>query len=220
MRVYKRKYDNKQWQDFFNRLDELVEISPRLKDGNTATVALAQCGAQKVVIKRYNIKHFRHWLSRFWRPSRAWKSWKNAHHLAVLGIKTPKPIAVVEQRFGWLRSRAFYLSEYESAEDALAKYTQTDELSEQHVQDFKQFFTALVYGRISHGDLKANNILLTEEGLSLIDLDAMRFHGSSRSFKKALTRDLNRFLKNWSLKSNNYKTFSQIVKDLPEHPVC
>jgi tRNA A-37 threonylcarbamoyl transferase component Bud32 len=219
-RVYRREYVNVNWLRFYAQLDELVESSQRLKDGNTATVALADCEGRKLVIKRYNIKSFGHWLSRMWRPSRGWTSWQNAHQLKVLGIKTPRPIAVVEKRFGWLRHKAFYVSEYEPAADALSAYYQKDEVSAQHLDDFNDLFTAMVYARISHGDLKANNILLTEKGLSLIDLDAMKFHRQQIDFEKAFERDCLRFLRNWRPESKVYQQFKMLLNNLPAKPVC
>lgn len=220
MRVCRRDHSSEVWLDLYSRLDELVENSVRLKDGNTATVALAECAGQKIVIKRYNIKHWRHWLGRFWRPSRAWKTWQNAHHLKVLGIKTPQPLAVIEQRFGWLRSKAFYVSQYEPAEDALSKYSGELAVAAQHQDDFSYLFAAMINAGISHGDLKANNILLTKNGLSFIDLDAMRFHRRTGSFNTAFARDKKRFLRNWSKNSDTYKLFSQLLDNLPKKPVC
>lgn len=225
LRVCKRDYADAQWQEFYQRLDELVESSPRLKDGNTATVALAQCGTTQVVIKRYNIKHLRHWLGRFWRPSRAWKSWQNAHQLAVLGISTPEPIAIIEQRFGWLRNKAFYLSKYDAADDVLTRYSEIPEVSSEHLHGFQQLFSSMIAAQVSHGDLKANNILLSNNGLSFIDLDAMQFHHSSSllgpsRFDKAMSRDLRRFMKNWPAESTVYQQFEQIIKNLPKKPVC
>lgn len=214
LQVCHRDYSSGPWLSFYKQLDKRVESSPRLKDGNTATVALAECATQKVVIKRYNIKNLRHRLSRFWRPSRAWKTWQNAHQLHVLGIKTPEPIAVIEQRFGWFRGKAFYLSEYEPAQDALSKLSQLESLNKTILEDFEQLFTAMKYARLSHGDLKANNILLTRNGLSLIDLDAMSFHSNHQSFKKAFNRDLKRFMKNWKKDTKVYQQFEMLVSGL------
>ncbi len=219
LRIYKREYADQEWQSFYNHLDELVENSPRLKDGNSATVALAECQGQKIVIKRYNIKDFRHWLSRFWRPSRGWKTWQNAHQLIVLGIKTPEPIAIIEHRLGWLRHKAFYVSRYDPAEDALSRYTKTDKVTAVQIEDFRQLFTAMIHSHLSHGDLKANNILLTEGGLSIIDLDAMKTHTSSRCFEKAFKRDLRRFMQNWAFESKVHKQLAQLLKELPNNSI-
>ena len=200
---------------FFARLDEQVESSKRLKDGNSATVVLSECEGKPVVIKRYNIKDFRHFLSRFWRPSRGWTTWKNAHRLKVLGVKTPKPIAVIEKRFGCWRHKAFYVSEYEPALDALSVYSGQDKVSKQHLAAFFHLFSAMINAGISHGDLKANNILLTEGGISLIDLDAMKLCPGHKSFAKYFSKDMERFLCNWSANQGVREQFEKLIASLP-----
>jgi tRNA A-37 threonylcarbamoyl transferase component Bud32 len=212
--VCRREYSSAAWLEFYANLDQTIENATRLKSGNTATVTLAECNGIKVVIKRYNIKNFRHWISRFWRPSRGWKSWQNAHRLKVLGIKTPKPIAVIEQRWGWLRYRAYYLTEYNPALDALTMFTQQPAVSDEQLIAFKQLFTAMIYARISHGDFKGNNILVDNNNLALIDLDSMYFHRFRHSFAKAFTKDLQRLQRNWSNNTNVTQQFTQLIKEI------
>ncbi|MET0379353.1 MAG: hypothetical protein ABW049_10225, partial [Spongiibacteraceae bacterium] len=80
-----------------------------LKAGNTATVVRTVIDDAAVVIKRYNIKSWRHALSRCWRPTRAAHSWQFAHLLEIAGIRSPQPVALVERRWGWLRGRAYFV---------------------------------------------------------------------------------------------------------------
>jgi Ser/Thr protein kinase RdoA (MazF antagonist) len=51
--------------------------------------------------------------------------------------------------------------------------------------------------RITHGDLKASNLLWDADRLVLIDLDAMCQHASPAGFARAWQRDRARFLRNW-----------------------
>jgi serine/threonine-protein kinase RIO1 len=51
--------------------------------------------------------------------------------------------------------------------------------------------------RISHGDLKATNLIRAEEGIALIDLDAMTRHRDPRTHAPAWCRDRARLLANW-----------------------
>ena len=81
-----------------------------LKRGRTATLARVEVNGRQLVIKRYNIKGPVHALSRSWRPSRAWHSWLEGHRLNFLGIATPRPLALVEQRAGPLRGKARWVS--------------------------------------------------------------------------------------------------------------
>ena len=50
---------------------------------------------------------------------------------------------------------------------------------------------------ISHGDMKANNFIVTDAGVTIIDLDPMRAHRRRAALEKALRRDIERFLQNF-----------------------
>ncbi|MGB5443257.1 MAG: hypothetical protein WBN57_11675, partial [Gammaproteobacteria bacterium] len=80
-----------------------------LKQGNSCTLWRAHADGHELVVKRYNIKRFSHRIGRSLRPTRAAVSWKNAHRLEMCAIPTPKPVALVEERFGPLRGRAWYV---------------------------------------------------------------------------------------------------------------
>jgi len=58
-------------------------------------------------------------------------------------------------------------------------------------------FETLYQQRISHGDLKATNLLWHEGQLVVIDLDAMTQHTSSKTFARAWRRERARLLRNW-----------------------
>ena len=52
---------------------------------------------------------------------------------------------------------------------------------------------ALKANRVSHGDLKMPNIIITDSGPTLIDIDQVRFHRSKYIFARRRLRDLRRF---------------------------
>jgi tRNA A-37 threonylcarbamoyl transferase component Bud32 len=170
-----------------------------LKQGRTSTVALVEQGGRKLVLKRYNIKNLGHAISRSWRPSRAWHSWVEAHRLTLLGIATPRPLALIEERLGPLRRRAWLIVEHCAGErldhhlapwlDAAAPAAEAAAL--------RRLFAQLTASRISHGDLKASNLLWTDGGPVLIDLDAVHRHRSPAAFGRAWRGERARFLRNW-----------------------
>ena len=151
------------------------------------------------MVKRYNIKHWLHWLKRFWRPSRAWHSWIEGNRLELLGIATPRPLAVLERRWCWLRGRAYLVTEYCGGEDLIARFAaHVDGVPpEEELAALDRLFAALIRERISHGDFKGHNLFWDGGRWSLIDLDAMRQHASQASFAHAYGRDRARFLRNW-----------------------
>ena len=177
--------------------DRWVETGHPLKRGNTCTVSLVTVGARRFVIKRYNLKHFGHALSRAWRPTRAWHSWREGHRLALFGIPTPRPLALVEERWGPLRARAWLINEYCGGPDLLTHLQADSEPPPAEAASLKTLFDTLYRERISHGDLKATNLLWDGNKALLIDLDAARQHATIHSFKRAWRRDRERFLRNW-----------------------
>uniref|UniRef100_A0ABX1MZK2 Phosphotransferase n=1 Tax=Aromatoleum buckelii TaxID=200254 RepID=A0ABX1MZK2_9RHOO len=168
-----------------------------LKDGGSSTVARIDVGGRKLVIKRYNIKDTAHALSRFWRPSRAWHSWIEAHRLAFLGIATPRPLALIERRFGPLRGRAWLVTDSCDGPHLLQHLDAGSEPPPAEGRALRELFAALHRERISHGDLKATNLLWDQGGVKLIDLDAMRQHASIAAHARAWQKDRARLLRNW-----------------------
>lgn len=178
----------------------LTNKQANLKNGKTCTIAKATLAQTDVVVKRYNIKNFWHGLNRAFRKSRAATSWANAHRLMICGIVTPKPIALVEARFGWLRQRAYFVSEYVDAPDALRFFAQTENKWDAALA-MATLFYKLYLLKITHGDCKASNIKMVKGEPMLIDLDAMQGHATcwlaEAWFNRQHVKDLKRLMKNW-----------------------
>jgi len=195
-----RQADSPELQALIDNPDDYIERGQLLKDGNSATVAKICLGDKTYVVKRYNLKSITHWLTRFWRPSRAWVSWHNAQLLCFYGIATPKPLALIEQRCGALRGKAYFITEHLGADDALSfveKIKDNPQALELLAKQFAGLFEAMQLLRISHGDFKAANFLLDDGALSVIDLDSMRLHSTAQGHQKAFAKDQQRFMKNW-----------------------
>ncbi|WP_426618559.1 lipopolysaccharide kinase InaA family protein [Pseudomonas rustica] len=192
--------------------DALLDQGHLYKTGGAASVGKVEVAGRKLVIKRYNIKNFAHWLKRFWRPSRAWHSWREGNRLAFLGIATPKPLAVLEKRFLWLRSRAYLITEYLPGPDIIerfAPYVENGNAPESELQALDQLFARLIAERISHGDFKGHNLFWQDDRWALIDLDSMCQHRSASSFAPAYARDRARFMRNWPESSALYQVIDQ-----------
>jgi tRNA A-37 threonylcarbamoyl transferase component Bud32 len=192
-------------RDFLSRPDACLGDGVRLKSGGTCTVAEIAAGGRRLVVKRYNLKHWRHALSRVWRPSRAWHSWREAHRLGFYGIVTPRPLAVLEERLGPLRGRAFLVTEHCAGRSLLASLDPQQPPSPAMAEALQRLFTELCTLRITHGDLKASNLLWEEGRVVLIDLDAMCQHRTEAAFARAWRRDRGRFLRNWAADSPLYR---------------
>lgn len=177
--------------------DRWMDAGEPLKRGNTCTVTRVENGGRALVVKRYNLKNLRHALSRFWRPSRAWHSWREGHRLRLFGIPTPAPLALIEERRGPLRGRAWLVTEHCPGPSLLAHLPPDAPPPQAEATALRELFTALHRERISHGDLKATNLLWNGSAIELIDLDAMRQHRSAAAHARAWQRDRRRLLRNW-----------------------
>ena len=199
--------------------DALLDQGHLYKTGGAASVGKVEAAGRTLVIKRYNIKGFAHWLKRFWRPSRAWHSWREGNRLAFLGIATPKPLALLEKRFFWLRSRAYLITEYLPGPDIIerfAPYVERGDAPEAELQALDRLFAELIAERISHGDFKGHNLFWDQDRWSLIDLDSMCQHRTQGSFAPAYARDRARFMRNWPESSALYQVIDQrLPRDIP-----
>ena len=190
------------------RADALLDQGHLYKTGGAASVGKVEVDGRTLVIKRYNIKGFAHWLKRFWRPSRAWHSWREGNRLAFLGIATPKPLALLETRFLWLRGKAYLVTEHLPGPDIIerfAPYVEQGDAPEAELAALDRLFADLLRERISHGDLKGHNVFWADGRWALIDLDSMCQHRSASSFAAAYARDRARFMRNWPVGSALYQ---------------
>ena len=177
--------------------DAAMHRGQLLKDGATCTVTKVAAGSCPLVIKRYNLKNLRHALARSWRPSRAWHSWREGHRLQFLGIATPAPLALIEERLGPLRRRAWLITEFCPGPNLLAHLSAEREPPPDEARAIGALFQSLHAQRISHGDLKATNLLWHDGKVFVIDLDATVQHRSPSAYARAWRRDRARLLRNW-----------------------
>ena len=220
LRVVRREAES-ELQPLLAAPDTYMQQGHQFKGGGAATVARVELNGQPLLVKRYNIKDLAHWFKRFWRPSRAWHSWREANRLELLGIATPKPLAVLERRWCWLRGPAYLITEYLPGQDIIARFAPylTSQPPETELLALDNLFAALLRERISHGDFKGHNLFWQTVGdcgrWALIDLDAMRQHRGAGSFKRAYARDRTRFLRNWPADSALHQLLDQRLPQVP-----
>ncbi|MCX4193777.1 lipopolysaccharide kinase InaA family protein [Methylophaga sp. OBS1] len=197
-------------------INTFVEQGEKLKQGNSATVVVTEMAERQVVIKRYNIKSHWHFLKRFWRPSRAANAWRQGNLLALLGIPTPTVLGFVEKRFGPFRKQAYLITEYRQGAREISEVYRATSPSTAELNQLHRIFSLMRDYQLSHGDLKASNLLMSEVGeIELIDLDAMTQHRCAWLFRRAFARDQKRFLRNWQGKAL-YSRFKLMIENLAQ----
>jgi len=207
--VCERQYDSPEMRELLNAIDERIESGKLLKDGSSATVALVDGPSGLLVVKRYNIKGAAHGFSRAFRKSRAWVSWANANRLDFLGISTVKPVALVEERFGPLRRKAYFVTEYIDGPDATVLAEKKNPMAE--MVSIVDLLKELAVAGLSHGDLKASNFLLGKDGPVIIDLDSMKEHTNPVDRDRAEKKDIARFLRNWESIPRVKQRFAELL---------
>jgi tRNA A-37 threonylcarbamoyl transferase component Bud32 len=162
-----------------------------IKAGDTTTVVRLYIDGAAFVIKRYNVKSWRHRLMRLWRPTPARRAWRNAHRLRLLGIPTCAPVALIEHRFGPLRGSAYLVMRDVGGIDLRERF------GHEHMQPLVALFADLRHAGLVHGDTNATNFIDVTGTIHLIDLDAMRAPWTKRGVRRGAAADLERFGANW-----------------------
>lgn len=215
--LFKKSHDSEPLRELLQNPDKFMNApgAVLLKAGNTCTVAQVEVNGKKLVIKRYNMKNPLHALNRAFRSSRALNCWRQALRLESYRIPTASPVAMVEKRFGPLRSRAYFITEYVEGEN-LQNLAETKKLSPEQwakiATEFQVLFMQFAMLKMSHGDFKSSNFIITNLKPNILDLDAMQVHGNQWFWQKAAKRDYARFMQNWTSLPHLMKLFDHFVK--------
>jgi len=186
--------------EFIKQLDSLMDGGDILKKGNTCYVSRLSYHGRDIVIKRYNNKGRFHSLRHTIKGSRARAGWLNAHLLGILNIAAPRPLAFIENRKGPFLWNCYLVTEYVKGQNLFYFLRDTKANCQKRPELAKQMVTVLnklAQHRISHGDLKHSNILITEEGSMLTDFDSMRRHKFGFFYRIRRSKDINRIRRDW-----------------------
>ena len=191
--------------DFIEQIDALMDAGEVLKNGNTCYVSHLTWNSKDIVVKRYNHKGFIHSLRHTIKRSRARRCWLHGHRLCMLNITTPKPLAYIEKHKRLLLWNCYLVTEYARGQklyDFLRDDSVTKQQRSKATRQVAELLDELGKHRISHGDLKHSNILITENGPAIIDLDAMTAHKWGRLYNLRRAKDLERFAELFNVFTN------------------
>ncbi|MGB0359815.1 MAG: lipopolysaccharide kinase InaA family protein, partial [Endozoicomonas sp.] len=200
--------------EFLANPEPLINAGKVLKRGSTNTVSIVTLSDDtQVFVKRYkSTKGILHWFLRGFRPSRARNSWYTAHYLLrLLGIDTPKPIALMEYKIGPFITCSYLVTDFVQAEDAFHYFNGLKEVTSDAIIRAKALLETL--GTLKnalffHGDMKATNFLFSGNRPLVIDLDQAMLLSSGKTAEKSLKKDEARFSRNWPDNSIAKKLFS------------
>ena len=151
------------------RLDTIIKVSPKI---GITRVSVSNESIKSVCIKEYRyptlLKRFLFFLC----GSPARKAWLAAHGLIALNLRTPKPIALFEEKKFARIEKSFIIMEDISACLPCNKYVSerfrnpcdaiTFRRKKRFISYLAHSFRQLHDSNVYHADLKANNIMIME----------------------------------------------------------
>lgn len=181
---------------FVEQVDALMDKGQILKNGNTCCVSRFTWNDTDVVVKRYNHKGLWHSLRHTIKGSRARRSWLHAYCLKALRIQTPKPLAFIEKRKAGVIWTSYSVTEHIKGR-MLHHYLRDGNVSKaestQVMRRIENDLDRLNTYRVTHGDLKHTNILITDDGPFFTDLDGMKMHKQEWTYRRDRAKDAKRF---------------------------
>ena len=198
----RRDHAGEEFNQFIQQPDAVFSRSDAvmLKNGRSSTVIKTELDGRELVIKRYNMKNIWHRLRRALRDTRAHQSWRLAQKLNLFYVNTAKPVAYIESNVMGVRGHSYYVTTYVKGQDLKQTLSaaQSQAQSMSLVGRVSALMRSLVGLEITHGDLKATNILVNEQHQPVfIDLDGAREHLSSVGLHKAWKQEVQRLLQNF-----------------------
>ena len=190
-------FEKADFRKFVENVDELTQKGQILKNGNTCFVSRINFVGKDVVVKRYNHKGIIHSIRHTIKRSRAHRCWLHAHRLEMLNIATPRPLAYIEQCKGGLVWKSYLVTEYIEGQklyDFLRNSGATKQQRSKVTGQVKELLDKIGKHRITHGDLKHTNILITDNGPVLTDLDGMKVHKWNCTCRVRQAKDLKSFV--------------------------
>lgn len=184
-------------------IDTLMQTGVVLKNDKTTTVVRVNIAGDDIIIKRYNARSAWHRVKRALRQSRAQRCWLMSQRFHQVGLHVAQPLAMVERRWGPFCSDAYFIAENVSGEELLAWLPQqTVAVQTQVSQQMQRVFALFQAHRLSHGDMKATNLLWQQDRVVMLDLDAAHAHQSHWFWLRCFRRDQKRFARNGQLFSS------------------
>ncbi len=158
---------------------------------------------QRVVLKYYYPSGAVKRLNYGIRGSRCHRSWLAGMAFNFIGVPTPEPLVIAEwRRWGGVWLSKSFLATRPADGVALDAFIRSHgaghPLMEKAATSLRRSFARFAEHHVVHGDLKANNLLVSDSGeVSFIDLDAAAFQLAGSEWESLHDKDRRRFHANW-----------------------
>ncbi len=145
-------------------------------------VSLVETGESKICVKEFRYPHWFDRLKENFRTSKGLRAWIAGNGLKIRNVPCLGVLAYVEKKNGLGIKESFLLMEASEKGQEMDRYLfkgfQTAQIKRLFVRTFAQWLSRLHQKEIFHRDMKACNILVSEEGgdwrFELLDLEDVR----------------------------------------------
>ena len=163
-------------------LDLFHQSTQQLGDDRNKIKVVTYQG-EKLVVKSFRTPNFINKIAyRFFRKSKAARSFYNAQYLEQHGIGTPSPIAFLEQLTALGLHESYYVSAYANHDFTYREIINDDQLQDKEniLKQFSKFMYDMHEAGIYFLDHSPGNTLIKKVGgdykFSLVDLNRMKFY--------------------------------------------
>ncbi|WP_304132974.1 lipopolysaccharide kinase InaA family protein [Mesonia mobilis] len=168
--------------EIINIIKDFEVKGENIYGGSRNTIKTYDVGDIVINVKSFKIPNLINQIAyRFFRKSKAQRSFEYAQHLKKLNIGTPEPIAYFEEFSSLSFKRSFYVSEHLESDLTFRELTQNLNYPnhEEIVRAFTRFTFQLHENQVLFLDHSPGNTLIKKEGENykfyLVDLNRMEF---------------------------------------------
>jgi len=184
--------EGKEFKCFNTKLEEeykelLTEVTRNFDSysggvGKRNTIKIIEVNGDKLNVKSFKVPHLVNQIVyKFFRKSKAQRSFEYANKLTELGVKTPEPLAYFEYTSLFLFKRSFYISKHLDCDLTYRELTKDFNIPDYDtiLRAFTRFTFSLHQKNILFLDHSPGNTLIKKNGTDydfyLVDLNRMRF---------------------------------------------
>ncbi|WP_231717827.1 lipopolysaccharide kinase InaA family protein [Nonlabens sp. YIK11] len=167
----------------FQNILELFHESNRKLGDDRNEIKIVEFENRRLVVKSFKVPNIVNQIAyRFFRKSKAERSYLNAIYLKNNGIGTPEPVAYLEQRRAVGFYKSYYVSEYASHDFTFRELIHDDSIENkiEILESFTQFVYRMHEAQIYFLDNSPGNTLISINETSykfyLVDLNRMKFY--------------------------------------------
>lgn len=218
--MYDSTFHDEKMLSFFKDLDSYIDKADfffKNSPGDTTTVAVVNFNEQHFVIKRYNSRSFWHRLKLQFRKSHGFRSFKFASLLPQFDIQTVKPIAVIQKKIGFIKTKSYFISRYEKGISGCKFFSDTSITKSEWPETIDAILNItkkLKANGIYHGDYHFGNFVIVENKPMLLDFDRIKIVKNKKRFEKLHLKDLKNFYRYLQRNKCAHECFRENPKNL------